>query len=335
MKNKFTGALVAAVFAMSFLVTGSSIAAQKPINLTFSIFFPPSHAHAKAAADYAKELERRSGGKVKISTFPGSTLISPDQAYDAVKKGIADMALSVFAYTRGRFPVMAAVDLPMGYKSGLQASRVASAFVREVNPEELQDTKVLLVHAHGPAVFMTKSPVRNMEDLYGMKIRASGSVTEVINALGGVPVAMPMGESYEALQKGVVQGILAPAEVLKGWKLAEVVDYITQTDAIGYTNAEFVVMNKKKWASLSDDVKKVFEEVSAEWVDVHGNIWDKIDQEGMTFAADSGKTIIRLDDAEKKKWREAMALIVKKYEDSTPNGAAYVQKVQELIKKFQ
>ena len=84
------------------------------------------------------------------------------------------MALGVFAYTRGRFPVMEAVDLPFGYPSGRAATRVAYEFYKKMNPKELQDVKVLVIHAHGPGIIASKKEIYTLDHIKGMKIRCTG-----------------------------------------------------------------------------------------------------------------------------------------------------------------
>ncbi len=334
MKIRVSVVLTIACLGAALLLTGSPAAKAEQIDLTYSIFFPPTHVQAQAAVDFAKEVEKRTNGKVKITAFPGGTLTKAPQVYDGVVTGISDIGNSCFAYTRGRFPVMAAVDLPMGYPNGRVASRVAHEFAKQVNPKELHDTKVLYVHAHGPGLLHTKKPVRTLEDLRGMKIRATGLSAKVVEALGGVPVAMPQGDTYESLQKGVVEGTFSPIEVLKGWKQGEVIDYTTECFSVGYTTAMFVVMNKDKWNALPDEVKKVFDELSDQWVDVHGNAWDKADQEGREFTKSLDNEVIQLSEEESRKWREAVEPVIMDYAQNTPNGQAYVDKVQSLIDKY-
>ena len=326
--------LLAAMIAISLVMMGSPNAQAAPVNLTFSIFFPPTHGQAIAAMDFAKEIEKRTDGKVRVTTFPGGTLTKAPQCYDGVVKGISDLGNSCFAYTRGRFPVMAAVDLPMGYPSGTVATRVAHEFAKSVNPEELQDVKVLYIHAHGPGLLHTKKPVRTLEDFKGMKIRCTGLAAKVVEALGGVPVAMPQGDTYEALQKGVVEGTFSPIEVLKGWKQAEVIKYTTECFSVGYTTAMFVVMNKAKWNSLPADVKGVIEELSESWVLIHGQTWDVTDEEGRNYTRKLGNQLISLSDAESAKWANAVESVIDNYVSSTPNGATYVKEVRSLIKKY-
>jgi TRAP-type C4-dicarboxylate transport system substrate-binding protein len=298
---------------------------------TFSIFFPPTHEQAIAAADFAKEVEKRTEGRIKITTFPGGTLTKAPQVYDGVVTGISDLGNSCFAYTRGRFPVTAALDLPMGYPNGKVATQVADQFTKSVNPEELQDVKILYVHAHGPGLLHTKKPVRKLEDLKGMKIRATGLSAQVVEALGGVPVAMPQGDTYEALQKGVVDGTFAPIETLKGWKQGEVIKYTTECYDIGYTTAMFVVMNLKQWNSLPEADRKIVEEISAEWVKIHGEAWDKADEEGQAFTLGLGNEMIPLSAEENARWRQAVEPVINDYIASTPEGARYVEELRALI----
>lgn len=334
MKRSVLIGFLSAALIVPFMTMDASEAEAGPIRLTYSIFFPPTHVQAKAAMDFAREVEKRTNGKVQITCFPGGTLTKAPQVYDGVVKGISDMGNSCFAYTRGRFPVMAAVDLPMGYPSGLTASRVADAFAKSINPKELQDVKVLYVHAHGPGLLHAKKPVKDLESLKGMKIRATGLSAKVVEALGAVPVAMPQGDTYEALQKGIVDGTITPIETLKGWKQAEVVKYTTACNSVGYTTAMFVVMNLNKWKSLPKDVQKVFDELSAKWVDVHGKAWDAADEAGRAYTLSLGNEILPLSGAENEKWREAVKPVIAGYEADTPNGAAYVDKVQTLIEAY-
>ncbi len=318
------------VALISTSVFGAETALTK---LTFSIFFPPTHGQTKAAMDWAKEIEKRTGNKVQITVFPGGTLTNAKQCYSGVVKGISDIGFSLFAYTRGRFPVMAAIDLPMGYPDGKTASRVAHEFVKTFNPKELHDVKVLYIHAHGPGLLHTKKPVNKIGDLKGMKIRATGFSAKVVKALGGVPVAMPQGGTYEALQKGVVEGTFSPMEVLKGWKQAEVVKYTTECYSVGYTTTFFVVMNLDKWNALPADVKKVFDEVSEKYVDIHGQVWDSTDEDGRKYTESLGNKIISLSDDESARWRKAVEPTINDFIANTPDGKMYVDKIRELMKK--
>jgi TRAP-type C4-dicarboxylate transport system substrate-binding protein len=306
---------------MLILCVGLALGSLSPVTaeaaavkLTYSNFFPPGHIQSKLAEAWCKEVEKRTNGEVVVEYFPGQTLTKARQVYDGVVEGISDVGFSVLAYTRGRFPVMAAVDLPLGYTSGKVATKVINAVYQKFMPEELMDTQVMYLHAHGPGLIHTKSkPVYKIEDMKGLKFRGHGTSALVVEALGGTPVPKPMPETYQMLQKGVVDGAVYPFEANKGWKLGEVTRYATADFTAAYTTSFFVVMNKNKWNSLSAANRKIIEQINMEWIDKHGEAWDTSDAQGIVFFLSQGGQIIGLDAKEAERWKQAVAPIVDKY----------------------
>ncbi len=312
---------------------------EKVIELTYSIFFPPTHIQCIRAQEWADEITRQSGGRVKISLYPSGTLSKADQCYAGVVSGISDIGMSCFAYTRGRFPLLEGLDLPLGYPDGMTATRVANELAFKYQPAELADTKLLYVHAHGPGILASKKPVQTLEDVKGLKIRATGLSSKIAVCLGGVPVAMSQGETYEALQKGVVEATLCPVETLKGWKQGEVISSVTNSTVIGYTTAMFVVMNKNKWESLPADIQKIITEVSQQWVIRHGQAWDQADQEGWEFVKGLNRQVFELSDDQKEVWKKAVEPILSEYiatagEKGLP-GKELIEDIRRMIEQPQ
>jgi len=315
-----------------------TISQAKTIQLTYSNFFPPSHIQSKLAAAWCKEVEKRTNGKVKITYYPGQTLTKAKNCYDGVVNGLSDVGMSVLGYTRGRFPVMAAVDLPLGYTNGKETNMVVNAVYNKFKPKEFNETKVMYFTACGPGLLFTKSkPVRKLEDLKGMKIRGHGTIANMIKSLGAVPVAMPMPELYQALQKGVVEGAFYPMEVNKGWRMAEQVKYGTLAYSCAFTSSFFVVMNKKKWASLPPDVQKTIEQINKEWTAKHAAAWDSSDAEGKKYLLSKGGKLIKLDAKEAARWKQAAQPVIKAYiakmKKMGINGKEIVDYIQSLLKK--
>jgi len=288
--------------------------AQDAVKLTYSNFFPPTHIQSQLAESWCKEVEKRTDGKVKVEYFAGQTLTKANQCYDGVLQGISDIGFAALAYTMGRFPVMAAVDLPLGYTSGKAATKVVNEVYNKFKPKEFDDTKVMYLHAHGPGLIHSRTKaLAKLEDMKGLKFRGHGTSADVVKALGGTPVPKPMPETYEMLQKGVVDGAVYPVESNKGWKLADVTDYCTANYSSAYTTSFFVVMNKDKWASLPPDVQKTIEEINAEWAVRHGEAWDTSDMEGIRYFLEQGNTIIGQDKKESERWKKAVQPIVDAY----------------------
>jgi len=337
----FVGVLIA-VYAVCFVGCSKKSepggeAPKEVVKLSYSVFFPPSHIQCKTAEAWAEEVKNRTDGSVEITLYPAGTLTKAPQCYEGVVNGISDIGMSCFAYTRGRFPVMEGLDLPLGYPSGMVATKTATAFAREIAPEELSDVKLIYIHAHGPGILASKKPVKSLDDIQGLKVRATGLSSKIVQALGGTPVAMSQPETYEALQKGVVEATFCPVETLKGWKQGEVVEAVTDTSAIGYTTSMFVVMNKDSWAKLSPEQQAIVTEVSDEWVAKHGAAWDQADAEGQAFINELGRETIKLADEQNQKLKEAVQPILDEYiknmdEKGLP-GQEYLAKLQTLIKE--
>lgn len=313
MRKYFASMVVVFVFVGCFVPSGG-YAQQKVITLNYSNFFPALHKNAILADQWCKEVEKRTNGRVKITFFPGAVLTPAAQTYDSVLKGIADVGSSVLAYTRGKFPLMEIIDLPLGYKSGYTATKLANEFFRHFKPKELDETKVMYLYAHGPGILHTiKKPVYKLEDLKGVKIRTQGTNTKVVAALGGTPVGMPMNETYDALRTGVVDGVVVPYEALEGWKLGEVVKYTTEDYGCAYTATMFVVMNKAKWNALPPDIQETIEKINEEWMERQGKLWDEIDKEGYEFSKKRGNTIIKLSKEEEARWVQKMMPVLDDY----------------------
>lgn len=314
----------------------SSHAAE--IELNSATLFPPTHVHAKLLDAWGKEVGKLTKGKVKVTFYPGSALLKGPETYDGVLKGIADIGLSVFAYSRGVFPSIEAVEKPLGYPSGKVATYVINDFVKKFKPKELNKVKVLFLHAHGPGLFHSKKPIYKLEDLKGLKLRVGGNVADTAKALGAAPVAMGQGGAYEALQKGVVEATMAPMEVLQGWKQGEVTQYTTLAYSVGYTSGFYVMMNLKKWNSLPKDVQRAIDSLGPKYVQKYAEAWDATDLEAKGFSLGLGRKHISLSPEESARWAKAVEPVIddyiKKAEAKGLPGKAYMDYLKTRIKYY-
>lgn len=313
--NCFLILFIVLLFGISIFISPqiSQASGAKAVEISYANFFPPTHGQAKLGESWAKEVQKRTKGKVKITYYPGGSLLKGPKIYGGIIDGITDMGMSVFAYTRGRFPAMEAIDLPIGYPSGKVATKAINAFYNKFNPKELNNIKIILLHAHGPGLLHSKVEVKSLKDMKGLKIRSTGFSAKAVEALGGVAVAMGQGGTYEALQKGVVDATLSPIEVLKGWKQGEVIKYTTECFSVAYSTGFYVAMNKAVWNKLPKDAQKVMDQVSAEWVPKHGEAWDSNDKAGKEFTLSLGNKIIPLSKQESAQWAEAVKPVIDAY----------------------
>jgi len=331
-----------AVFAL-FSIMGCGQPSGQPAvhKLTYSVFFPPTHPQAKLAQTWADEVKQRSQGRLEIVLFPGGALTKADQCYQGVVDKISDIGMSALAYTRGRFPLMEALDLPLGYSSGSVATHAANRLYAKYQPAALADTHVLYLHAHGPGILASKKPVQGLADLKGMKVRATGFFAKVVERLGGAPVSMPQGDTYEALQKGVVDATFCPMETLQGWKQGEVVTSVTDSRCIGYTTTFFVTMNKEAWAALPAELQKIVTDVSAEWVEKHAQMWDQADAAARAYFMGLGnnRQVVQLSAEEQEKWKVSTQPLLEEYVQNTTGkglpGDAFLRDLQAFLSEVQ
>ena len=121
-------------------------------------FLPPQATiPAKALLPWAQKVEKESGGKIKIQSFPAMQLGgAPPQLFDQAKDGVVDIVWTVLGYTPGRFNKAEVFELPFMTTTGEAGSKAFQEYVDTYAADEFKDVKVLAVHTHGPGLFHTK-----------------------------------------------------------------------------------------------------------------------------------------------------------------------------------
>jgi TRAP-type C4-dicarboxylate transport system substrate-binding protein len=137
-------------------------------------------------------------------------------------------------------------------------------------------------------MFHTKKPISSLDELKGLRIKVNADVADIASALGASPVTMPITETYDGLQKGLLEGVMLPMEALKGFRLGEVVKGSLETHAMSYTSSIYVVMNKDKWNSISKADQQAIEKLNDEYVEKQGKLWNELDKGAKEFAVQKG-----------------------------------------------
>jgi TRAP-type transport system periplasmic protein len=283
--------------------------AQEVIKLKYSDIYAPAHKNGILAQEWCKEVEKRTNGKVKITHFPGGTLTPPPQTYDSVVKGIADIGHTLAAYSAGRFLLTEVLGQPIGFTSGHQATKTCNEYYKKFKPKEFDDTKIMYIHGHGPGMFQTVKTTSSIDDIKGLRIKANTENAGIATAMGAAPVALPITETYDACQKGLLDGLLLPIEPLKGWKFADVIKTVFVSPSMAYTAPIPVFMNKDKWNSLPKDIQDTIEKINVEWIDKQAKQWDELDKEATDLANQKGIKIITLSKEQDAKVAEKMKAV--------------------------
>lgn len=292
------------------LLTAGPVAAQDAVELKLAHFIPSTHIqHQKTFLPFAQNVEKLSGGKVKIKIYPAGTLGGAVQLPDAVKTGIADIALIFPSMTSGRFPRFSAYDLPFLFDNPQQAIQVAYDLYERWFAEDLKDYKLLWIYCTDMGqLYSVDKPILTMEDFKGMKLRSpSASMSDALKRLGANPVGMPITEMHMALAKHVIDGALTPNTVVADFKLYDQIKHITQTDF--YISIMAVVMNKKKYEALSPAAKQAIDNAGGKSWGLHATgVYDDYSRETVNQLRTSGNVKIHdMAPDERKKIRNQLA----------------------------
>jgi TRAP-type C4-dicarboxylate transport system substrate-binding protein len=298
---------------IAFIPIQGAYGAPQVIELKFANYLPAPAGQSKICEEFNAELEMRTGGRVKVRYFPGGSLLKAPAVIKGIEKGIVDIGFSHIEYTPGRFPVMEAAEMPLGYPSGWVANQIMNDFYNRFKPKEFDNFKVMWFHANTPSMLMTVKPVRRLEDMKGLIIRAPAILGEVIKALGGTPAPTPVMETYDAIAKAVLQGAFVGGGEAKNLRFGEVVKYITDTWRVGNSYPFYVLMNKKKHNSLPQDIKEIFDALCGEYRERFALMWNAQDFDGRAFGKERGVEYITLPDEEAKRWTEAVEPIIESY----------------------
>ncbi len=333
--------LSAAVGAGALLAAGPAAAEEYYFRL-HHLLGAKAPAQTKMLEPWAKQVEANSGGKVKIEIFPAMSLGGrPPELIQQVRDGVVDLIWTVNGYTPGIFPRTEVMELPTVFVNDPKAANLALYDLFESDlKEEYKGVEVMFLHVHaGQAIHMRDTPVRSPADLAGKKMRIpTRTGAWIIEALGAAPVAMPVPELPQALQKGVVDGAFIPWEIIPPLKIQDQTRYQIEgakMERFGTTTFQ-VSMNGAKWSSLPDDIKKAFKDASGPdwWAEV-GDIWRASDDFGIDLAVKAGNEHIVLTEEETQAFRDALQPVVKRWVDDVTgqgiDGAGLVEKARALV----
>ncbi len=306
--------------------------------LQFATFWPEGDFQvAEGHKSWAQEISERVAAEtphtVNFEWHYAQALLTMPELYSGVADGVADISTTCPAYTPGVFPLTDAFEQPgFNNDNALVASMTMHEAWKQYGPlqEEYADVKIMHFWATGPGDFMTNTRVETMEDLDGLDIRAVGGTIPWVTALGANPVSFGMGASYENIETGVVDGLLAPTDTLQGFRLAEVTQYITK--APGAYNIIFMkVMNWDTWNSFPESVQQIFDEVNEEYVEIYGMLRTDYTVAGQEFGVqEHGMEVIELSDDEWQRWVDLIDPIMESWVEEAEAAGLPGQEVMDL-----
>ncbi|MEO3386227.1 TRAP transporter substrate-binding protein [Mesorhizobium sp. CAU 1741] len=336
--------IAASLASVGWLSATTSGIAQE-VTLRLHQFLPAQANVPKHALDpWADKIESESGGRIKIERYPAMQLGgTPPQLIDQAQDGTVDIVWTLPGSTPGRFPSTEVFELPFMMTNAEATSRAYwDLFESNMKDGEFKDLHILAAWVHGPGVIHSRTPVEKMEDLQGMKVRAPTRViTALVAELGGTPIGMPIPAVTESLSKGVIDGAVVPWEVVPSLKVQELVSNHTEFggDHALYTTTFVLAMNKAKYDSLPDDLKKVIDDNSGQDVSaLFGKTQQEYDAPGRELAVGRDNNIITLSAEDVEGWKAAAQPVienwVKEADEKGLDGQALLDEARSLIEKY-
>ena len=332
-------AAIAAAFGLSALAlsgcassgaaTSAQATAENPMVLTLAHGLSESHTVHIAMMEFAQKVEERTNGRIQVKIFPNGQLGSETENMEQLMAGVIAMTkvsapgLATYNEAYHTFGLPYLFDDTVDFYHKMDSQQMRDFFLSTADDGFV----TLTYYTSGARSFYTKDrAIRTPEDLHGLKIRVQDmqSQTDMLEALGGIPVAMSYGDVYTSLQTGIIDGTENNETALTTGKHGEICKVFSKDEHAMIPDV--MVMSAQIWNNISPEDQQIILEAAYESTDSHKIAWDAAIQEAVQEAQDTmGVTFV--EDVDKEAFREATAGLVDEYCARYPG----VQQMVDLI----
>ena len=326
--KKFAAIALAASMVLGLSGCGSSGSAQtsdtataeNPMVLTLAHGLSESHTVHIAMTEFAEKVEERTDGRIKVEIYPNGQLGSENENMEQLMAGVISMTkvsapgLATYNEAYHTFGLPYIFDDTEDFYHKMDSQEMRDFFLST----EEDGFVTITYYTSGARSFYTKdTPIRTPEDLKGLKIRVQDmqSQTDMLEALGGTPVAMAYGDVYTSLQTGIIDGTENNETALTTGKHGEICKVFSMDQHAMIPDV--LVMGADVWNSIAPEDQQIILEAAYESTDSHKVAWDTAIEEAIEEAkTEMGVTFI--EDVDKEAFREATADMIQEYCDRYP-----------------
>jgi len=322
------------------VTTQTTLTSQPIIQLTYGSINPSTHTYSIADVAWIAKMKADSGGIVQITPYWDGTLLSKREATDELLKGVADIGYCSPGYSTKPYPVHVGT---LGFYYGLPDYQVRRAIYNQLTkdfPEieaEFDGIKILCTSVGSTYQLITNTPVRTIDDFKGLSIKGTGVFLEVLKALGAEGVSLPMTEVYTQLDKGLIDGCLAPYETFASLHFGEVAKYCT---VLNMTSAVYATrgMNMNVWNGLPANIQQIFESNIDFWCEQDDSGRFNTDQKGYDQGLADGVQYIELSAADLAKYNQIVESVMLaeagNMDAAGLPGTAMYEEVRQLAEQY-
>lgn len=309
-----------------------AFAQDNPVVLRFAGTIAVTHHISKGMVMFSESVAKRTGGKVRIDTYPASTLFKASDLASAISSGAVDMGHNITAVW-SRAPIADVMDLPFLIRDATHAQKAwakdGPLFKAYAADMAKKGMRTLHVKFYG-SLFDFVTNVRQLRipaDFKAMKVRSYGALAaESLRTLGATPIVLDPSEYYMALQRGTIDGVITGVSSIDAAKLWEAGKYVTHTSA-GF--AAFVVnMNAARYEKLPEDAQRAIQAAGDEVQNWSADEARRGDAKSLEFLR--GKLQVHvLTEAERQEWARTLQPVVdgwkKRASKEEQDVAAWIQ----------
>jgi TRAP-type C4-dicarboxylate transport system substrate-binding protein len=312
MMSRFAACVSAAALAVLAGAPTAALAQEKTFELKLSHWVPASHPLQKALEDWGAAVEKESGGTLHYKVYPAQQLGKAFDHYDMARDGIADLTYINPGYQPGRFPIIAAGELPFLISSAKGGSMALDAWYRKYAAKEMKDVKFCLAFIHAPSSFHSSTKkIVLPEDIKGMKVRpADATIANLVTLLGGTNVQSSAPEVRDIIERHVADAVTFPWGSLVLFGIDKVTKY--HMEAPLYVTTFAFVLNKDKYNQMSPRQKKAIDDnCNTEAAGRVGGPWGEFEDAGVAkVKAEPGQVVYSLSPEQTAAWKKASEPLV-------------------------
>ncbi len=324
-------AIAAAMAAV--LATGSAWAEDQHVELKMSSWVPPAHPLNPAFMAWAKDVEKESDGTITATLFPSEQLGKAVDHYDMARDGIADLAYVNPGYQPGRFPVIAAGELPFLMANADGGTEALDAWYRHYAATEMKDVHFCFAFVHDPGTFHSNKKIMLPSDISGMKIRpANATIGSLVTLLGGTNVQASAPEVRDVLERHVADAVTFPWGSVVLFGIDKVVKY--HMDVPLYVTTFVWVMNQAKYDGMSPAQKKVIDDhCTTQWALKVAAPWTAFEAAGRDkLRHEPGHDVYEISDTDLAAWRQAVQPLTERWAERVRKTGVDPQKALAGLK---
>ena len=325
--------LATALAASAAALAPAALAQDKEVQLKISLWVPPAHPLVPSTQAWAADIEKASNGTIKSTVFPSEQLGKAFDHYDMARDGIADLAYVNPGYQPGRFPIIAAGELPFLMANAKGGSAALDSWYRKYAATEMKDVHFCMAFVHDPGTFHSHKKILVPADLKGLKVRpADATIGQFMTLMGATNVQASAPEARDVLARGVADAITFPWGSIVLFGIDKVVNY--HMDAALYVTTFVWAMNKDKYNAMSAAQKKVIDDhCTTEWAVKMATPWADFEADGRPkIKAEAGHEVYALTPAQLEEWKKAAAPLQEKWAENVRKAGADPDKAMAELK---